>query len=52
MKVDASGWTTEQDLHRDIAAALDFPDYYGRNLDALNEAEWLNARRRPGTEQA
>jgi hypothetical protein len=24
-------------LHRDIAAALHFPDYYGRNLDALND---------------
>ena len=37
LEVDASGWTTEDDLHRDIAAALDFPDYYGRNLDALND---------------
>jgi hypothetical protein len=37
VEVDASGWTTEKDLHRDIAAALDFPDYYGRNLDALND---------------
>ncbi|GGO32082.1 barstar family protein [Micromonospora parathelypteridis] len=30
-------WRTEHDLHRDIAAALSFPDYYGRNLDALND---------------
>ncbi|MGW7671030.1 barstar (barnase inhibitor) [Streptomyces sp. 3212.3] len=37
VEVDAFGWTTEKDLHRDIAAALDFPDYYGRNLDALND---------------
>lgn len=37
VEVDASGWATEDDLHRDIAAALDFPDYYGRNLDALND---------------
>jgi barstar (barnase inhibitor) len=35
--IDASQWSAEQDLHRDIAAALGFPDYYGRNLDALND---------------
>jgi hypothetical protein len=35
--LDASAWTREADLHRDIAAALDFPDYYGHNLDALND---------------
>lgn len=35
--IDASQWSTEHDLHRDIAAALSFPDYYGRNLDALND---------------
>jgi hypothetical protein len=35
--LNTSSWSTERDLHRDIAAALDFPDYYGRNLDALND---------------
>jgi hypothetical protein len=35
--LDASGWTTEDAFHADIAEALDFPDYYGRNLDALND---------------
>lgn len=35
--LDASTWSTEADLHRDMAAALHFPDYYGRNLDALND---------------
>ena len=35
--VDASHWETEEDLHQDIAQALDFPDYYGHNLDALND---------------
>lgn len=35
--IDAAEWTDEADLHRDIAAALDFPDYYGENLDALND---------------
>lgn len=35
--VDASGWTTPADLHRDIGAALNFPDYYGQNLNAFND---------------
>jgi hypothetical protein len=34
---DASTWASDNDLHRDISAALDFPDYYGKNLDALND---------------
>ncbi|MEY9875289.1 hypothetical protein ABH931_004790 [Streptacidiphilus sp. MAP12-33] len=37
VRLDASGWRTEDDLHDDVAAALDFPNYYGRNLDALND---------------
>lgn len=37
VRVDAAGWATEDDLHRDLAAALGFPDYYGENLDALND---------------
>jgi hypothetical protein len=36
-RVDASGWRAEHDLHHDLAAALEFPDYYGENLDALND---------------
>jgi RNAse (barnase) inhibitor barstar len=35
--VDAAGWTTAADLHHDLATALSFPDYYGANLDALND---------------
>jgi hypothetical protein len=35
--LDASRWATEEDLHRDLASALSFPDYYGGNLDALND---------------
>lgn len=34
---DASSWVEESDMHRDLAALLEFPDYYGRNLDALND---------------
>ena len=37
VEVDATAWTTEQDLHRDMAAALSFPSYYGNNLNALND---------------
>ncbi|MFJ3713754.1 barstar family protein [Streptomyces sp. NBC_01267] len=33
----AGEWASEQDMHRDVAAALQFPDYYGHNLDALND---------------
>lgn len=35
--LDASSWSAEADLHRDIAQALSFPDYYGRNLNALSD---------------
>jgi RNAse (barnase) inhibitor barstar len=30
-------WVTPADMHRDVAAALGFPDYYGHNLNALND---------------
>ncbi|GAA2368203.1 barstar family protein [Dactylosporangium salmoneum] len=35
--LDAADWSTEGDMHRAVAAALGFPDYYGHNLDALND---------------
>lgn len=33
------GWQAEtrSGFHDQVAAALDFPDYYGRNLDALHD---------------
>jgi hypothetical protein len=37
VSVDASGWHIQGALHSDIAAALDFPEYYGRNLNALRD---------------
>ncbi len=36
-RLDAARWTSEAGLHRDFASALNFPDYYGENLDALND---------------
>ncbi|MFM9444635.1 barstar family protein [Streptomyces acidiscabies] len=37
IRLEAGQWNTEQDMHHAMAATLDFPDYYGRNLDALND---------------
>jgi len=34
IRLDAHGWT-ERELHDAFASALDFPEYYGRNLNAL-----------------
>lgn len=35
--LDASAWRLPADMHRALAAALGFPDYYGNNLEALND---------------
>ncbi|PKQ25268.1 MAG: barnase inhibitor [Actinobacteria bacterium HGW-Actinobacteria-4] len=35
--LDASTWSTQAAMHDALASALSFPDYYGRNLDALND---------------
>lgn len=37
VQVDSAAWQSQGDLHRDIAQVLEFPDYYGTNLDALND---------------
>lgn len=34
---DCSGWDTEQAMHEELSSRLGFPDYYGKNLDALND---------------
>lgn len=34
---DAAEWTDPQAMHRALASLLDFPGYYGNNLDALND---------------
>lgn len=37
VEFDAASWTSDADMYEDIAAGIDFPDYFGRNLDALND---------------
>jgi hypothetical protein len=37
VRLDASAWMSAPDMHREIASALDYPTYNGRNLDALND---------------
>ena len=37
IQLGSSPWAAEADFHRDMKTALDFPDYYGHNLDALND---------------
>ncbi len=37
VEFDASSWSSDADMYDDIALALNFPDYFGRNLDALND---------------
>lgn len=37
VRADAAPWRDEADAHGDLAAMLDFPDYYGRNWDAFND---------------
>ena len=33
--IDCAGITTSPEFHQAIATAMEFPDYYGKNLDAL-----------------
>lgn len=35
--LDAARWQSEDDFHRDARDVLQFPDYYGNNLDAFND---------------
>ena len=33
--IDLTGCASKADIHRTLKCSLDFPDYYGNNLDAL-----------------
>lgn len=51
-RVDASDWRSESDLHDGLAAAMSFPGYYGRNLDAFNDVLCDVAEFRYGSDAA
>ena len=37
VQLSALTWDTPEKAHDDLAKALSFPEYYGRNLDALHD---------------
>jgi len=37
IRFDCSKWTSKAMMHEDLATELNFPDYYGKNLDALTD---------------
>ncbi|MDO7869561.1 barstar family protein [Nocardioides jiangxiensis] len=37
VELHADSWSSAGDMFNDAARAMDFPDYFGRNLDALND---------------
>ena len=37
VQLSAAGWDTPEKAHGDLAKALDFPSFYGKNLDALHD---------------
>lgn len=45
-RIDGSQATTMKTFHEQIALALDFPDYFGHNLDSLdellNDLQWID----------
>ena len=36
-RIETSAWTSELVMHTSLAEILEFPDYYGKNLNALDE---------------
>ena len=36
-RLDASSWSTADCFHDEVSRTLEFPAYYGRNLDAFND---------------
>jgi hypothetical protein len=37
VEFDAGSWSSDADMYAEVGFALNFPDYFGRNLDALND---------------
>ena len=37
-RIDCAGMETRPQLHKALADALNFPEWYGHNLDALHDA--------------
>lgn len=37
VEFDAASWASASEMFDDVAAGLHFPDYFGRNLNALND---------------
>lgn len=40
VQFDAAEWNSEDQMHASLKSHRSFPDYYGRNLDALNDCLW------------
>ena len=36
-RFDCSTWFSESEMHEALSSGLEFPDYYGRNINALND---------------
>ena len=36
-RFDCQEWKSKQEFHRTVSQVLNFPDYYGHNLDAFND---------------
>jgi RNAse (barnase) inhibitor barstar len=37
LQFDANAWKSEEQMHDALKSTLSFPDYYGKNLNALDE---------------
>jgi RNAse (barnase) inhibitor barstar len=37
---EAAKWKFEEGMHEALSTAFSFPDYYGKNLNALDECMW------------
>ena len=36
-EMDCGDWKNEEEFHKQLKGVLNFPDYYGRNMNALND---------------